>query len=124
MPEFDENCNIDSYLLLFERIAHILKWNKDEWAIRLATQLKGKAAEVYTHLTLEQSQDYEVLKTALLTRYKLTEETYRKQFRSEKKSWRRNVHPVRHSTENAAKPLDEPREEERWKLRRSSRYDS
>jgi hypothetical protein len=52
----------------------------------LATQLKGKAAEVYTQLSLEQSQDHEILKSALLARYKLHAETYRRQFRFEVKS--------------------------------------
>jgi hypothetical protein len=85
LPDFDENGDIDCYLLQFERIAQILKWEKSEWAIRLACQLKGKAAEVFTQLPFENAQNYDILKAALLARYKLHAETYRVQFRTEEK---------------------------------------
>jgi hypothetical protein len=85
LPDFDENGDTDCYLLQFERIAQILKWEKSEWAIRLACQLKGKAAEVFTQLPFENAQNYDILKAALLARYKLHAETYRVQFHTEEK---------------------------------------
>jgi hypothetical protein len=85
LPDFDENGDIDCYLLQFERIAQILKWEKSEWAIRLACQLKGKAAEVFTQLPFENTQNYDILKAAVLARYTLHAETCRVQFRTEEK---------------------------------------
>lgn len=85
MPEFDEKTDIDSFLLQFERIATNQGWPTNEWATRLATLLKGKAAEVYAQLPLDQSEDYQALKLALLAKYKLNAETYRRRFRTIRK---------------------------------------
>lgn len=86
MPSFDEGEDIDVYLQQFERLAALQKWPSDTLATRLATLLTGKAREVYVNLSDEEATDYACLKHALLVRYKLTAENYRKQFRSVKKS--------------------------------------
>ena len=43
---FDERDDIDSYLRRFERYAEVQHWDKSEWAIYLASLLKGKALVV------------------------------------------------------------------------------
>jgi len=55
-------------------------WLKDDWAIYLAALLKGSALGVYPRLLSEQSNDYKVLKAALLKRYVMTEEGYKQRF--------------------------------------------
>ena len=55
-------------------------WLKDDWAIYLAALLKGSALDVYPRLLSEQSNDYKVLKAALLKRYVMTEEGYKQRF--------------------------------------------
>ena len=46
-----------------------MKVDKEGWAIHLAALLKGKALEVYSRLSSQESNDYGVLKMALLRRY-------------------------------------------------------
>jgi hypothetical protein len=77
---FDERDDIDSYLRRFERYAEVQHWEKSEWAIYLASLLKGKALDVYARLPTDEAQNYGSLKDALLKRYLMTEEGYKKRF--------------------------------------------
>jgi len=86
LPHFDEGKdNIDSYLRRFERYATLQSWPLTEWALYLSALLKGKALEVYSRLTEEDSRSYIKLKAALLRKYELTAEGFRKQFYSARK---------------------------------------
>jgi len=46
--------------------------------------LKGKALEIYSRLPVKDTQDYEILKDALLKRFNLTEEGFKQKFESAK----------------------------------------
>ena len=82
LPSFiDENNELDSYLLRFERYAENASWEKDTWAIKLSALLTGRAMDVYTRMSDADASDYDKLKKALLTRYNYTEDGYRKRFR-------------------------------------------
>jgi transposase InsO family protein len=86
MPPFDETKEeIELYLKRFERVASVNQWKEDTWAVRLSTCLTGRAAECYMSLDDESCQDYEAVKTALLARYQLTADVYRRRFRSARK---------------------------------------
>jgi len=79
LPHFDENRdNIDSYLRRFERYAALQNWAQSEWAIYLSALLKGKALEVYSWMPEAESCSYDKLKAALLRKYQLTVEGFRK----------------------------------------------
>jgi len=81
LPHFEESKdNIDSYLRRFERYAVLRGWPKDEWALYLSALLTGKALEVYSRLTEEEAYDYNRLKAALLRKYELTAEGFRRKF--------------------------------------------
>ena len=83
MPPFDENNDeMDSYLRRFERYAIAVKWKKDIWATNLSALLKGRALVVYARMPVENALDYDELKLALLKRFELTEEGFKKRFRS------------------------------------------
>ncbi|XP_069138991.1 uncharacterized protein [Argopecten irradians] len=84
LPSFDdERDSMDSYLQRFERFATTQKWDKaTSWASNLSVLLKGRALDVFSRLPVDQSLDYEVLKTALLKRFEMTEEGFRNRFRS------------------------------------------
>jgi len=85
LPAFnDGKDDLHSYLQRFERFARTNQWADEEWAVSLSALLTGKALEVYSRLSEEDSSNYERLKTALLKRYDLTEEGYHKKFRSSK----------------------------------------
>ena len=81
LPHFDENKdNIDSYLHRFERYATLQNWPEDDWATYLSALLKGRALEVYNRLTETEARSYPRLKAALLRKYQLTVEGFRRQF--------------------------------------------
>ena len=83
LPPFEDGKdNMDSYLQRFERYAISQNWKNDQWATYLSALLKGKALEVYSRLTPEAAMDYDVLKKALLKRFELTEEGFKKRFRT------------------------------------------
>ena len=83
IPPFEEGKDeMDSYLHRFERYALAQSWNKDLWATHLSALLKGKALDVYALLPSDQALDYYALKMALLKRYELTEDGFKRKFRS------------------------------------------
>jgi len=85
LPVFnDGKDDIHSYLQRFERFARANNWTEQEWAVSLSALLTGKALEVYSRMSEENSSNYEILKAALLKRYDFTEEGYHKKFRTAK----------------------------------------
>jgi len=84
MPRFDERSDdTDSFLHRFEVHADSQGWSKGQCAVYLSALLKGKALEVYSRLHVEDAQDYEILKDALLKRFDLTEEGFKQKCKSE-----------------------------------------
>ena len=81
VPPFQEK-EVDKYFLHFEKIANSLKWPVELWTMLLQSVLVGKAQEVYSALTLEQSSDYKLVKQAILKAYELVPEAYRQKFRN------------------------------------------
>ena len=83
IPPFEDGKDeIDSYLRRFERYAIAQKWSPDIWATNLSALLKGNALDVYALMPADKALDYEALKTALLKRYDLTEDGFKKRFRA------------------------------------------
>ena len=83
LPYFDENIDdMDAYLQRFERYAKAQKWPIDEWAVHLSALLKGKALDVYSRIAPEEAMKFDVLKKALLIRFEMTEDGFRKRFRN------------------------------------------
>ena len=78
----DSKDDMDSYLRRFERYADVMKWKKDMWATNLSALLKGRALDVYALLPPDQALDYDALKTALLKRFDLTEDGFKRKFRA------------------------------------------
>ena len=75
----------DKYFLHFEKVAENLKWLKEHWTLLLKSVMIGKAREIYTQLTVEQSSSYETVKKLILKAYELVPEAYRQNFRNCKK---------------------------------------
>ena len=80
VPPFQE-IEVDKYFLHFEKVAENLKWPKEHWALLLQSVVIGKAPEIYTQLSLEQSSDYDTVKEFILKAYELVPEAYRQKFR-------------------------------------------
>ncbi|XP_067248764.1 uncharacterized protein [Chanodichthys erythropterus] len=79
VPPFSEK-EIEKYFYHFERVALSLKWPRKFWTLMLQCVFTGKAREVYSALSLEQSGEYDIVKTAVLHAYELVPEAYRQKF--------------------------------------------
>ena len=85
LPSFDEKMDdLDAYLYRFEGYATMQGWPKERWASNLSALLKGNALQVFHRMSLDDSGDYELLKIALLDRYRLTDADFRNKFRQAK----------------------------------------
>ena len=71
-----------SYLVTFERIMDTYKVPKEQWTYYLAPQLTGKAQQAFAALSTAESQTYDGVKSAILLRYGVYEEAYRRRFRA------------------------------------------
>ena len=80
VPSFQEK-EVDKYFLHFEKVAENLKWPREHWTLLLQSVVIGKAREIYTQLSLEQSSDYDKVKDLILKAYELVPEAYRQKFR-------------------------------------------
>ena len=80
VPPFQEK-EVDKYILHFEKVAENLKWPREHWTLLLQSNVIGKAREIYTQLSLEQSSDYDKVKELILKAYELVPEAYRQKFR-------------------------------------------
>ena len=78
IQKFNEH-DIES-LLSFEKIAQLNQFPEDKYAVIWHADLTGKALRVFTELSVEDCQDYQKLKEALLTAYAVVPEVYRKRF--------------------------------------------
>ena len=81
LPPFNEEKDkFDAYINRFESYATLRKWKRDQWSIQLSMLLTGKALDTFYGLSEEDQLNYEVVKEALLRKYSLTEDEFRKQF--------------------------------------------
>ena len=74
VPKFQEK-SVDKYFPQFEKIAVNLKWPHEFWPTLLQSVLIGKAAEVYSALSLAESSDYDKVKDAILKAYQFPKHT-------------------------------------------------
>ena len=84
LPAFDANDNIDAYIQRFERYATSQKWNRDNWGAHLSALLIGKTLDVFARLPPEDALDFDEQKAVLYKMFELTEDGFRKRFRSSK----------------------------------------
>ena len=84
VPPFQEK-EVDKYFLHFEKVAENLKWPKEHWTLLLQSVIIGKAREICTQLTVEQSSSYDTVKELILKAYELVPEAYGQKFRNCKK---------------------------------------
>ena len=85
MQKLSESDDIENYLTTFERVATAFKWPTEIWSLTLALYLTGKAQVAFETMDKDQTHCYESVKTAILKRYNINEETYRQRFRAARK---------------------------------------
>ena len=77
--------DIEAYLTTFERMMEAYEIPKQRWVFKLAPQLTGKGQQAYSAMSSEDATDYELVKTSILGRYNINQETYRQRFRAAKR---------------------------------------
>ena len=85
VPQFYE-ADVHKYFLHFEKTARAMEWPSQYWTIMLQSVLTGRAQEVYTTLSLEQSADYKIVKATIMKTYEQVPEAYRQNFRNLRKT--------------------------------------
>ncbi|XP_063963929.1 uncharacterized protein LOC135156194 [Lytechinus pictus] len=85
VPVFQEGEEIEKYFFHFEKVAVSLSWPQEKWSHLLQSQLKGKARDAYSALSVDDAGRYDVVKAAVLRAYELVPEAYRQQFRKTRK---------------------------------------
>ena len=81
----EDKDDVDSYLEHYERIAALHRWPRHIMALRLLPLLKGQARDCVRDIPDEEITSYEVIKRALLFRFKRTPEYFRKKFRTSRR---------------------------------------
>ena len=81
-PVFSEK-NVEQYFDSFEKMAKQVQWPEDKWAIILQSVLTGRAQDVYTAMSVEDSENYYHVKDRILNAYEQVPESYRQKFRAE-----------------------------------------
>ena len=61
VPPFQER-ETDKYFLHFEKIANSLEWLRDVWTLLLQSVLVGKAREIYSLMSVEESPSMTILR--------------------------------------------------------------
>lgn len=85
LPIFNEK-DPETFFSLFERVAETRNWPESARTLMLQCALTGRAQEAYSALSLTDSQNYSVVKSAVLKAYELVPEAYRQRFRTWKKA--------------------------------------
>ena len=86
LAKLTEKDDIEAYLTTFERLMTAFEVKEEHWAHKLAPQLTGRAQQAFAAMDVEKTKNYEDVKRAILQRYDISEETYRKRFRTTKKA--------------------------------------
>ena len=84
VPNFTEY-DPEDYFRLFEETAEHLNWPEEQWIWLIKPKLSGKAAKVIRHL--DNANNYDQVKKAILDSFSITEEGYRQNFRNSCKSF-------------------------------------
>lgn len=67
-------------MITFEKTAAACEWSKSDWAFRLIPLLTGKARAGYVHMGIDDSLDYDSVKSAILRKYDINSETFEEDF--------------------------------------------
>ncbi|XP_073498564.1 uncharacterized protein [Phyllobates terribilis] len=81
-PVVGKDTDLDTFLRGFEKTCRQYHLPLEQWALYLAPGLRGKAAEVFADLPSDLDGNYEAIKEALVRKYNLTSEVYRRKFRN------------------------------------------
>ena len=68
--------DVEHFLATFERVAATCGWPRTTWAIRLVPLLTGKARGAFVAMEMEDTENYDLVKEAILRKFDISPETY------------------------------------------------
>uniref|UniRef100_H2ZX35 SCAN box domain-containing protein n=1 Tax=Latimeria chalumnae TaxID=7897 RepID=H2ZX35_LATCH len=74
----------EAFLLMFERVAVVNGWPKEQWALHLAPFLTGEAQAAYRVLPNDRAYAYDHVKAAIKDQLGISSETYQQKLRGER----------------------------------------
>ncbi|CAN7988408.1 unnamed protein product [Ixodes hexagonus] len=77
--------DIGLFLVNFERTCEKINYARDSWPQWLLTVLPCEAADVIARLERAEADDYDKVKSALLKKYRISTDAFRRRFRTEGK---------------------------------------
>ena len=81
LPKMAENdYDVLNFFHAFERVLSLHDVEQNSWHLYLPATLNNKATKVYARLTIDQCRDYNVIKSNILTAFRLTARSYRQKF--------------------------------------------
>ena len=81
LPKMDNDDPL-AFFHIFERTLEMHDVDRSKWCLLLPACLSAKATKVYSGLTLEQCQNYDLVKKTVLMSYRLTAKSYRDCFKT------------------------------------------
>ncbi|XP_042144421.1 uncharacterized protein LOC121834733 [Ixodes scapularis] len=77
--------DIGLFLVNFERTCEKMDYSRDTWPLWLLTVLPCEAADAVARLERAEADDYDKVQSALLKKYRLSADAFRRRFRTERK---------------------------------------
>ena len=74
--------SVEDYLVHYERLARLHKWEQETWSLQLAPFLQGRARKAYDSIPADLIDDWQQVKSALLREFQLSASDYRLQFKA------------------------------------------
>jgi len=95
LPKMTTEEDILGFFHTYERAMQLNNVDPDDWSKFLPAQLNSKANKVLSGLSLQESLKYDVCKSAILSYYQLSAQTYLKNFRTLRRSGGENFRMFR-----------------------------
>ena len=85
VAKLTDDDDIEGYLTTFERQMAAYEIDEARWAFLLAPKLSGRAQQAYMAVDTTDAGDYRAIKKAILQRYDVNEESYRRKFHARRR---------------------------------------
>ena len=82
LPQFKDSDDIVSFIIRFQQIGSLLKPDPNSHAVRIGSLLSGKALKIYAALSPEITDDHQSQKSALLSGFNKTTDSYHDDFKA------------------------------------------
>jgi len=86
LPSMGSDDQVLTFFHAYEKCLLLQKVDKSRWGKWLPACLNAKASKVFMSLTVEQCEDYDVVKKAVLDNFRMTSKKYLENFRSMRRS--------------------------------------